>query len=261
MPKLRDRYRKLDVFIIDDIQFIANKDRTQEEFFHTFNALYDAGKQVIVSSDRPPYELDILEPRLKSRFEMGMIADVSAPDYETRVAILHRKAAACDIMLTPEIYEFIATNIKGNVRELEGVLKQVVAQLELGNATPTIRSLAEMFKKMNKQLVGVGYEQPRNNEFIKTFDELINIVCGHFHVPREEMVGHSRLREYMVPRQIAMYLAKNHMNISVTRIASVFDGRDHTSVLHALKKVSKSLNNDQQLMRNINAIKEECGFR
>jgi chromosomal replication initiator protein len=258
--KLRDRYRKLDVFIIDDIQFIANKDRTQEEFFHTFNSLYEAGKQVIISSDRPPSELDILEPRLRSRFEMGMIADVSQPDYETRLAILQYKAAQQELLVQPEVLELMAYNIQSNIRELEGILMQIVAQYELEEKMPTIQSVTEILKRHRKENNLVGFEPEKPKDCINDIEELIRIVSKHYAVPEQEVIGHSRVREFVIPRQVAMYLAKKKMNMAVTKIGDMFDGRDHTSVLHAVKKIDKQIQNDQQLMRNMNAIKEHCGF-
>lgn len=258
--KLRDRYRKLDVFIIDDIQFIANKDRTQEEFFHTFNSLYEAGKQVVISSDRPPSELDILEPRLRSRFEMGMIADVSEPDFETRLAILQYKASQQELIVQPEVLELMASNIQTNVRELEGILMQIVAQYELEEKMPTIQSVTEILKRHRKEIIPVGFEPEKPKDCINDIEELIRIVSKHYTVPEQEVIGHSRVREFVIPRQVAMFLAKKKMNMSVTKIGDSFDGRDHTSVLHAVKKITKQVQNDQQLMRNMNAIKEQCGF-
>ncbi len=258
--KLREKYRKADLLIIDDIQFIANKDRTQEEFFHTFNALYQAGKQIVISSDRPPIELDILEDRLRSRFSMGMIADISEPDYETRLAILHTKLHYTGIILSNEVLEFIAYNIKGNVRELEGAMNQVVAVYDLENITPTIKSVTKILKNMIKNTENIGFiEDKKEMVYIKTFDDLIDIVCEYFNVPKSEVLGVSRIREYTLPRQVSMYLGKKKMKMALTRIAEKFS-RDHTSVLHAVRKIEKELRNNRQIIRDVNAIKEEAGL-
>jgi chromosomal replication initiator protein len=257
---LRRKYRQVDALIIDDIQFIAHKDRTQEEFFHTFNALYQDGKQIVVSSDRPPAELDILEERLKSRFSMGMIVDVSMPDYETRLAILHSKARDKEVFLSSEVLEFIAYNIKGNVRELEGVLNQAIALYDLENITPTIKSVTKIFQSIKKDHQIISFiEEDKDSKYIKTFDELIDIVCDYYNVPRSAVIGVSRLREYTVPRQVAMYLGKAKMKLAMTKIGEMFS-RDHTSVLHAVRKMEKELRNNRQVIRDVNSIKEEAGL-
>jgi chromosomal replication initiator protein len=213
MEQFRRRYRLVDVLIIDDVQFLANKERTQEEFFHTFNALYEDRKQVILSADRPPQELQ-LEDRLISRFERGMIADVAAPDYETRLAILTSKAAEYQLFLDRTVLQYIAEHVTRNVRELEGILMQAVALYELEQRMPTVRSIAEILRKLSKdpyeEAEAVGFEKPAKRAI--SFQDIIEGVSRYYSVSVQEMVGTSRVREILVPRHIAMFLAKKHLN-------------------------------------------------
>lgn len=261
MEKLRSRYRKIDVLIIDDIQFLANKDRTQEEFFHTFNALYEANKQIIISGDRPPKEL-LLEDRLKSRCERGMIADIDAPDYETRLAILMEKAQEYEIFMDHKLLEYIAEHATKNVRELEGILMQAVAQYELEQRMPTVSSMAEMMAKFhdtkpptNEQ---VGFETPRKQG--PTFHSILEGVSVFYSIGLQELTGKSRVRQILLPRQIAMFLGKKHANMSYEGMGEVCGGRDHTTVMHAVQKIEKTVQSDTQLLRQVRAIEQEMGL-
>ena len=261
MEQFRKRYRVVDVLIIDDVQFLANKERTQEEFFHTFNALYEDRKQVILSADRPPQELQ-LEDRLTSRFERGMIADVSAPDYETRLAILTQKAQEYQIFLDPTVLQFIAEHATRNVRELEGILMQAVALYELEQCVPTIRSIAEIMRKLNKdphfEEEQVGFMQPLKRS--ATFQDIVEAVSRYFSVSMNDMTGQSRVREILVPRQIAMYLCKKYVRLSFVRIGELFSNRDHTTVMNACQKIEEKLQNDPQMLREVRALEKELEF-
>lgn len=258
MEQFNRRYRTVDVLIIDDIQFIANKDRTQEIFFHTFNTLYEERKQVIISADRPPQELR-LEDRLVSRFARGMIADVSQPDYETRLAILTEKAAGYEIFLDSSVLQFIAQHVTRNIRELEGILMQAVAVYELEQRMPTVRSIAEIMTKLSmdplKDEEKVGFTQAPKRK--PTFQEVMEAVSRYYSISIQEMVGASRVREILLPRQIAMFLGKKHLGMSYVRLGEVFGGRDHTTVMNALEKIEAKFHNDPQLLREVRAIEVE----
>jgi len=260
MEQFNRRYRSVDVLIIDDIQFIANKDRTQEVFFHTFNALYEERKQIIISADRPPQELQ-LEDRLMSRFERGMIADVTAPDYETRLAILSEKAAQYEIFLDRAVLEFIAEHVTRNVRELEGILMQAVALYELEQRMPTVRSIAEIMRKLNKdpyvEEKPVGFEPVQKRAV--TYQDVLEAVSRYYSVSVQDMVGQSRVREILVPRQIAMFLGKKYLRMSFVRLGEMFSNRDHTTVMNAVEKIEQKLHNDPQLLREVRAIEQELG--
>jgi chromosomal replication initiator protein len=258
----KDRYRKVDCLIIDDIQFLANKDRTQEEFFHTFNELYDNGKQIIISSDRPPKDLDQLEDRLVSRFEMGMIVDIQFPDYETKLAILHSKCKEHQVLIHGEVLEFIAMNVHDSVRELEGVLVQAIAQAQLEHSTPTIRSVAKIIKKLsrNSDLNGFDSDGEGTVKAVKTGEEVIEITAEHFKIASSDLLGECRKRHIMLPRQVAMYLIRNELNWPYEQIGEEFGGKNHTTVMHSCEKVAKALKKDKNLLRDVNSIKKEMGL-
>lgn len=258
MEQFRRRYREVDVLIIDDVQFLANKERTQEEFFHTFNVLYEARKQVIISADRPPQELQ-LEDRLTSRFERGMIADVSAPDYETRLAILAEKAHDYELFIDMSVLQFIAEHTTRNVRELEGILMQACAQYELEQRMPTVKSIAEIMCKLNKDPhemeEHVGFETAPRRKVI--FQDVLEEVSRYYSVSVNDMIGSSRVREILVPRQIAMYIGKKHLHLSFVRLGEIFSHRDHTTVMNAVKKIEKQMQNDAQVLREVRSIERE----
>jgi len=260
MERFRQRYRRVDALIIDDVQFLANKERTQEEFFHTFNALYEERKQVIISADRPPQELQ-LEDRLISRFERGMIADVSVPDYETRLAILVEKAREYELFLDMQVLQFIAEHTTRNVRELEGILMQAVALYELEQRMPTIRSIAEIMCKLNKdphlEETQVGFESPPKRA--PQMQEVLEEVSRYYSVSVADMLGASRIREILVPRQIAMFLGKKHLRLSYVRLGEIFSNRDHTTVMNAVSKIEDKLQNDPQLLREMRSLERELG--
>jgi chromosomal replication initiator protein len=263
MEQLRRRYRQVDVLIIDDIQFFASKERTQEEFFHTFNTLLEGGKQVIISSDRPPQELhNVLHDRLRSRFERGMIADVQMPDYETRVAILVERAREYEIFLDRSVVEFIAEHVKDSVRTLEGILMQAVAQYELEHRMPTVKSMMEILEKLARdpeekgEEIGFVPEEKR----APRFQDVLEGVSRYYAVSLQEILGDSRVREIMVPRQIAMYIGNKRMRMSLTKLGELFSGRDHSTVLHAVRKIGEQMVHDPQLLREIRTIEREVGM-
>ncbi len=259
----KDRYRKVDCLIIDDIQFLANKDRTQEEFFHTFNELYDHNKQIIISSDRPPKELSGLQDRLVSRFEMGMIVDVSLPDYETRLAILHAKCREHEVLIHAEVLEFIAMNVHESVRELEGVLLQAIAQAQLEHSTPTVRSVAKIVKKLgrSKEVRGLIESAVETSGIeIKSAEDIIEVVSSHFRIASDDILGNSRKKHIILPRQISMYLIRTELKQAYEQIGESFGGKNHTTVMHAVEKIEDLLKTDKRLLGDINSIKKEMGL-
>ena len=242
--EFRTKYRSVDVLLIDDIQFIAGKERTQEEFFHTFNTLHEANKQIILSSDRPPKEIPTLEDRLRSRFEWGLIADIQAPDFETRMAILKKKADVEKFNVPNEVMVYIATKIKSNIRELEGALIRIIAYSSLTNREVTVDLATEALKDIisNKQ-----------NKSI-TIDLIQDVVATYFNLRVEDLKSQRRTRNVAYPRQIAMYLSRKLTDMSLPKIGEEFGGRDHTTVIHAYEKISESLNKDESLEHTINDI-------
>ncbi len=262
MDFIRKKYRRVDVLIIDDIQFIANKERTEEEFFHTFNTLYEAGKQIIISSDRPPQELALLSERLTSRFESGMTIDVKVPDYETRLAILMEKCREAQAFINQDVLEFIAFNINHSVRALDGVLKQAIASYELEHTAPTIKSVTEILRRTQKKevkMVGFVHESVAPKEAV-TLDYLIDTVTGYFSINRSDVVGSSRGRDVLIPRQVIMYLANAKLRIPLTRIGEALGNRNHTTVMHSVSKVKEKMKTDSQLLRDVNAIRKDVGI-
>ena len=249
--EFRKKYRNIDVLLIDDIQFISQKERTQEEFFHTFNALYDAHKQIIISSDRPPKEIKTLEERLRSRFEWGLIADINPPDYETRIAILKKKAENDNIVVNDEVYEYIAKNIVSNIRELEGALTRVVAYSQLTQEKIS-KSLAE------NALKDIFSDQAAIEV---TPDRIQEVVAAYYNIRPEDITGSKRSSNIAYPRQIAMYLTRRMLDISLPKIGESFGGRDHTTVIHAINKIDDNLKKDKNLQSVIfeleNRIKGE----
>lgn len=240
----RNKYRHVDVLLIDDIQFIAGKERTQEEFFHTFNDLHSADKQIILSSDRPPKEIPTLEDRLRSRFEWGLIADIQPPDFETRIAILKKKADVENLNIPNEVMVYIANKIKSNIRELEGALIRIVAYSSLTNKDVSVDLAAEALKDI------ISNEQ---NKQI-TINLIQDVVSNYFNLKVEELKSSRRTRNIAFPRQIAMYLSRKLTDMSLPKIGEEFGGRDHTTVIHAYEKISNGLKKDEQLKNVITDI-------
>jgi chromosomal replication initiator protein len=246
IDEFRARYRRIDLLLIDDIQFIADKERTQEEFFHTFNAIHEDGKQIVLSSDRPPKAILTLEERLRSRFEWGLIADLTAPDLETRIAILRAKAEEGSVPITSDVVEFIARKVVSNVRELEGALNRIVAFASMGN-TPISIELAQAV------LSNVLYN-PKKRQV--TPERIAKAVSDYYSVPLEALQGQKRDKAIVIPRQIAMFLMRAETDVSLLRIGAELGGRDHSTVLHACEKISREVANNDELRREIAAVRE-----
>ncbi|MCR2045442.1 chromosomal replication initiator protein DnaA [Anaerosalibacter massiliensis] len=248
--EFRNKYRNIDVLLIDDIQFIAGKERTQEEFFHTFNALHDANKQIIISSDRPPKEIPTLEDRLRSRFEWGLIADIQTPDLETRIAILKKKANLENINVPNDVMLYIATKIQSNIRELEGALIRIVAYSSLTNKEVTVELAEEALKDI------ISDDKPREI----TVNLIKEIVSKNFNIKLDDFNSRKRTRSIAYPRQIAMYLSRELTDLSLPKIGDEFGGRDHTTVIHACDKVSGDMESDRNFKMKIDeTIKEIKG--
>ncbi|WP_153733029.1 chromosomal replication initiator protein DnaA [Sporosarcina obsidiansis] len=246
----RNQYRNVDVLLIDDIQFLAGKEQTQEEFFHTFNTLHEESKQIIISSDRPPKEIPTLEDRLRSRFEWGLITDIAPPDLETRIAILRKKAKADGLIdISNDVMLYIANQIDSNIRELEGALIRVVAYSSLVNADITTDLAAEALKDI------IPNSRPR----IISILDIQKSVGEHYSVRLEDFVAKKRTRAIAFPRQIAMFLSRELTDSSLPKIGSEFGGRDHSTVIHAHEKISKMLETDKSLQMDIQEIKKSLG--
>lgn len=243
----RNRYRNVDVLLIDDIQFLAGKEQTQEEFFHTFNTLHEESKQIVISSDRPPKEIPTLEDRLRSRFEWGLITDITPPDLETRIAILRKKAKAEGLDIPNEVMLYIANQIDSNIRELEGALIRVVAYSSLINKDINADLAAEALKDII----------PSSKPKIITIKDIQRVVGQQFNIKLEDFKAKKRTKSVAFPRQIAMYLSREMTDSSLPKIGEEFGGRDHTTVIHAHEKISKLLNDDEQLQQQIKEIKEQ----
>ena len=242
--KFREKYRNIDVLLIDDIQFIANKKSTQEEFFHTFNTLYESGKQIVLSSDKPPKDIELLEDRLKSRFEWGLIADISNPDFETRLAILRKKTQLDNIIIDDEILSAIATRVDTNIRELEGTLNKLIAKASLTGSPITMemteRAINDIVAKQDKVI---------SSEYIQ------DVVGKYFSVSPADLRGAKRSNDVTFPRQIAMYLCRNVAQMSLPQIGIDFGKRDHTTVMHACNKIEKEIKTNSNTRLIVESVK------
>ncbi len=246
IDEFRGRYRRIDLLLIDDIQFIADKERTQEEFFHTFNAIHEDGKQIVLSSDRPPKAILTLEERLRSRFEWGLIADLTAPDLETRIAILRAKAEEGAVPISSDVIEFIARKVVSNIRELEGALNRIVAYASMG-AMPISIELAQAV------LSNVLYN-PKKRQI--TPERIAKAVSEYYGVGLDALRGQKRDKAIVVPRQIAMFLMREETDVSLLRIGAELGGRDHSTVLHACEKIGRESAGNDELRREIAAVRE-----
>jgi chromosomal replication initiator protein len=242
--EFRFKYRNIDVLLIDDIQFIAGKERTQEEFFHTFNALYEVNSQIIVSSDKPPKEITTLEERLRSRFEWGLIADIQPPDLETRIAILRKKAQLENLIVSNEIMVFIADKIASNIRELEGALNRVIAYSSLTEKEITI----EMATEALKDILSANKSKDINSNTIQ------EIVARYYDLKPDDLNSKKRNRDISFPRQIAMYLCRSLTDMSLPKIGDSFGGRDHTTVIHACEKIKKDIESNPETRRTVEEL-------
>jgi chromosomal replication initiator protein len=244
--EFRERYRRIDVLLIDDIQFIAGKEGTQEEFFHTFNAIHEEGKQIVMSSDRPPKAITQLEDRLRSRFEWGLTADISAPDLETRIAILRAKAEAQNVAVPPPVIDFLAQRIVSNIRELEGALTRIVAFAAL-QAVPVTTQLAQ------EMLQNLLYNPHRKS---LSPDRIVETVARYYGVPLDQIRGKARDRQVVLPRQIAMYLMREETEAPLMRIGEALGGRDHSTVLHGCEKIEREMAENDDFRRDVGTLRE-----
>ncbi len=247
MTKLREKYRTVDVLMIDDVQFIIGKESTQEEFFHTFNVLHAAGKQIILSSDRPPKEMETLDERFRSRFEWGLIADIQPPDYETRMAILRKNAETYEKHIDEEIFDYIATNIKSNIRELEGAYNKIIAFAKLNKMDLTLSLAEEALKDI------IYPNKPRE----VTPNLIINVVAEQFHVKPEDITSKKRNSEFVFPRQVVMYLCREMIGTSYTNIAKLLNKKDHTTIIHGCNKMEDELKDNEELRAKIELMQKK----
>lgn len=247
MTDFRNKYRSVDVLLIDDIQFIIGKDSTQEEFFNTFNALYSSEKQIIITSDRPPKEMKILEERMRSRFEWGLLADIGNPDYETRMAIILNKVSSEHINLNNEILEFIAKNIKSNIRQIEGALNKLSAYSHLENKEITLDIAKEQLQNI------ISPNKPREI----TPQLIIEVVAEHFNLSIDQMISKNRTNTVAKPRQIAMYLCKQMTDSPLEAIGSLLGGRDHSTIIHGANKILEDIKKNKDLEIQIDSIKKK----
>ena len=247
MTKFREKYRNIDVLLIDDVEFIIGKESTQEEFFHTFNALHSAKKQIVISSDKPPKDMEILEDRIRSRFEWGLIADISSPDYETRMAILRKKEELDGYNLDEEIIKYIATNVKSNIRELEGALNKLMAFANLEKQEVTLALAEQVLKDI------ISPDEKR----IITPEYIINTVCEHFDVSLEDIKSNKRSSKIVHPRQIAMYLCRDMTDTALKVIGKYMGNRDHTTVKHGIEKIEKELQTSPTTQNTVEILKKK----
>jgi len=256
---LRQKFNDIDVLIIDDVQFLAKKEQTQNELYNIFNLLYDQNKQIIISGDRAPKELENLEPRLRSRFEWGITVDIGKPDFETRLAILQEKAREREFMIPQDIAEFIAANVTENIRELEWILNQLIAEYELTGKTPELNKIAEKLKKLSftTDILWANKKVENTQKIqIKSYEDIINAVSRHFGIEKEGILWENRKKEFMIPRQVSMYLLKTKMNYTYERIWNIFSGRNHAAVLYSCRKLEKLIKKDNVLLNELNIIRE-----
>ena len=242
--EFREKYRQATLLLVDDVQFIAGKEQTQEEFFHTFNSLYEAGKQIVLTSDRPPREMTKLEDRLRTRFEWGLMVDVTPPDYETRLAIVKNKSAMLGVKLSDPVSDLIAENVTANVRQIEGTLNKILAYYDLMGSTMSQEDILKAIRDMIK----------KNNEYIPTAQAVVDFICSTYHIDEDVLRGQSRGREVVNARQIAMYLMRRMICMNLVDIGKEFGDRDHTTVLHSLDKVEKQMRSDPAFAETVKQI-------
>ena len=247
MTKFREKYRNIDVLLVDDIQFIIGKESTQEEFFHTFNSLHSAKKQIIISSDKPPKDMEILEERFRSRIEWGLIADITLPDYETRMAILHKKEEMDGYNINEEVIKYIANNIKSNIRELEGAFNKVMASAKLEQKDVTL----ELAEQALKDIISPDEKRVITPEYI------ISIVAEHYNVTTADLCGNKRSSKIVIPRQVAMYLCRELTSTPLKSIGKSLGNRDHTTIMHGIEKMEKEISTDSNLNNTIDILKKK----
>ena len=247
MNKFREKYRTIDVLMIDDVQFIIGKESTQEEFFHTFNALHSAGKQIILTSDKPPKDMETLEERIRSRFEWGLLADIQSPDYETRIAILRKKQELDGYSVSDDVIEYIASNIKSNIRELEGALNKIIAYANLEKREINI----DLAEQVLRDIISPNEKKVITPEFI------IDTVADHFDITPSDIVGSKRSSKIVFPRQIAMYLCREMLDAPLTGIGKMMGDRDHTTVMHGIEKIEKEMSAKDSVRNTVDILKKK----
>ena len=248
--EFRQKYRNVDLFLVDDVQFIAGKQATQEEFFHTFNNIYEAGHQIVITSDRPPLEMSLLDDRLRTRFEGGLMADVQPPDIETRMAIIRNKAAQLGMILPDDVVEYIGENITANIRQIEGVVKRLTAYKEILNDTITINSV----KRAIKDVIRVG-------EYIPTPDVIIEETARYYSLSPDDLRGQRRSKNIAMARQISMYLMRSLTNLSLLDIGEQYEGRNHSTVLSSVRKVEDLIKKDPEVASTVRDISSNINSR
>ena len=249
--EMREKYRQADLLLVDDVQFIAGRKQTQEEFFHTFNTLYESGKQIVLTSDRPPHEMTQLEDRLMTRFEWGLLVDVSPPDFETRMAIVKNKAAMMGLDLPDKIASYIAENVTANVRQLEGTVNKIKAYKDLLGSTADEETVNRAIQDMLK----------RSNEYIPSPSAIIDYICKYYNLDEAVLRGQQRNRDAVLARQIAMYLIRSMTNLSLDDIGREFGNRDHSTVIHSLDKVEEQMKKNPTFAETVKEIKTNINSR
>lgn len=248
MEKFKATYRSVDVLLVDDIQFLSGKEGTQEEFFHTFNTLHQTNKQIVISSDRPPKAIHSLENRLISRFEWGMIADIASPDLETRTAILELKCQERNYQLDREIINYLANTVQNNIRELEGALNRIIAYHQLNNQIPSLALVQELM---------VNLHSTNKYSTNLTSKKILSVVAQYYDITMEDLVGVSRKKNLVVPRQVAMYIMREELKSSFPTIGNELGGRDHTTAMHACNKINEALKTDSKIQQDIHNLKQQ----
>ena len=251
MSRFRDKYRSIDVLLVDDIQFIIGKESTQEEFFHTFNTLHSAKKQIVISSDKPPKDMEILEERFRSRFEWGLIADMTVPDYETRMAILHKKEELDGYNVNEEVIRYIATNVKSNIRELEGALNKVIASSKIEQKEIDM----ELAEEALKDIITPGSRK------IITPDDIMSVVSDYYQVSKNDMISSKRSSSISVPRQIVMFLCRDITTFPLKNIGEILGKRDHTTIMHGIQKIENEMKTNDVLKNDIEILKKKLGYK
>jgi chromosomal replication initiator protein len=258
--EFRKKYRRVDVFLLDDVQFFEGKEKTQEELFNTFNDLFEFGKQIVFSADRPPSELLGISDRLRSRMGWGLLADVQMPNYETRLAIIQEKMREKQMLLPPDVQEFVATNIRHNLRELENILNQIVAEMDLRGIAPTPQTVGKIFRSINPERE-IEIKADGTSSLARCTDDLITIVSDYFQIPATELLGKSRKKEIVFPRQICWLLCKDILKMSFEAIGEDFGGKNHTTIMHGTRKIRELARKDSQTARHLHALKKDLGVK
>lgn len=259
--ELRKKYRRVDLFVLDDVQFFEGKEKTQEELFNTFNDLFEFKKQVVFSADRPPSELAGISDRLRSRMGWGLQADVQMPNYETRIAIIREKSQERGLLLSHDVQEFIATNIRTNLREIENILNQIAAEIDINKISPTPQSVGKILRKINPEHDITVSEDGSKLSLARSTDDVITIVSDYFQVPATSLLGTSRKKEIVFPRQISWLLCKDVLKMSYEAIGADFGGKNHTTIMHGIRKIKKLLRTDSTTARHVHALKKDLGVK